>query len=243
VPSGTFDRARAIEAAGWTDISHQYEQVLKKVDIVRREKNPLAPRKPKDPNKKPEVSKSKPEEIEYEEEQIAPNDHVLMLKVWPEDRNAADQAVDPVLDYPAAAVLSPAIPIRANNLVRISLLVRRPSDSPAGKGGIIVRDSIGGEPFQYRSSGTIAAYSRVVLYRKALADGSFRVMLGLAGYGEAYFDDFRVQVIEEGWPDRDVPLDPGLVHRPRPDPSVPGLPDPRQPAAAAAAAPSIPRRQ
>src|SRR5262249_20824264 len=162
-----------------------------------------------------EVSKSKPEVIEYAEEQIDPNDHVLMLKVAVDDRKAVDQVVDPVLDYPAAAVLSPTIPIRANNLVRISVLARRPSNSPSGKGGIIVRDTIGGEQFQFRSSDTIASYSRVVLYRKAPADGSFRVMLGLAGYGEAYFDDLRVQVVEEGWPDRDLPVDPGLVQQPR----------------------------
>ena len=177
--------------------------------------------------------------IRYEEQQIAPNDRVLMLAVHPDEPSNMDR-VEPVLDYPAKAVLSPAIRIHANNLIRISVLVRKPGGSPAGKGGVIIRDTIGGEQFQYRSSDVIAAYSRVVLYRKAPADGTFRVMLGLAGYGEVYFDDFRVQVMEDDHPDR--PLDPDLARRPQPGETSPRLPDPRQPPAAAAA-PSQSRRQ
>ena len=204
---------------------------------ARRRRSPRGTtEKDKDP-KKPEVAKHKPEEIRYDEEKLEPNDHVLMLSVAADDPKAVDQ-VQPVLDYPAAAVLSPAIPIRANNLVRISVLVRHPNANPSGKGGVIVRDTIGGEQFQYRSSEIIAGYSRVVLYRKAPADGSFRVLLGLAGYGEAIFDDFRVQVVEEDRPHR--PAQPGLVQSRRPGRATPRLPGPGQPAAAA---PSDSRRQ
>ena len=64
-------------------------------------------------------------------------------------------------------------------------------------GGIIVRDSIGGEQFQYRTSNPIPEFSRVLLFRKAPADGTFTVTLGLAGYGEALFDDLRVEVVEQ----------------------------------------------
>ena len=105
--------------------------------------------------------------------------------------------------------------------------------SAPGIGGIIVRDSIGGEQFQYRTSDSIGGFSRVVLYRKAPADGTFHVTLGLAGYGEAYFDDFRVQVIEEDprfeTPDRD----PDLVRGPRRRTQTPSLPNPGLPAESA----------
>ena len=77
------------------------------------------------------------------------------------------------------------------------MLVKRPYGEPGGLGGIIVRDSIGGEQFQYRTSGPLPSFSRVLLFRKAPADGTFTVTLGLAGYAEAYFDDFRVEVIEQ----------------------------------------------
>ena len=63
-------------------------------------------------------------------------------------------------------------------------------------GGIIVRDSLGGEQLQYRTSDPIPSFSRVVIYRKAPTDCSFTVTFGLAGYGEAFFDDFRVELVE-----------------------------------------------
>jgi len=140
----------------------------------------------------------------------------------------------PFLDFPVAAIRSPSIPVEANNLIRISVLVRRAWPNPAGMGGIIVRDSIGGEQFQFRTSGTIPAFSRVVLFRKAPAAGTFNVTLGLAGYGEAYFDDFRVEVIEEAPVRGSRPVDPGLAggrQRSRTSGS-PALPDPTLPASA-----------
>ena len=51
--------------------------------------------------------------------------------------------------------------------------------------------------FSSGQTGRSPSFSRVVLFRKAPADGTFTVTLGLAGYAEAYFDDFRVEVIEE----------------------------------------------
>ncbi len=62
---------------------------------------------------------------------------------------------------------------------------------------MIVRDSIGGEQFQFRTSEPIPEYKRVLLFRKAPGNGTFTVLLGLAGYGEALFDDLRVEVVEQ----------------------------------------------
>ena len=119
-------------------------------------------------------------------------------RLCPRSKTSSIQSCPSFLTFPIAAIRSPPIPVEANNLIRISVLVKRPYASAGGLGGIIVRDSIGGEQFQYRTSGAIAAFSRVVLFRKAPAAGTFTVTLGLAGYAEAYFDDFRVEVIEEG---------------------------------------------
>jgi hypothetical protein len=106
---------------------------------------------------------------------------------------------------------------------------------------VIVRDSIGGEAFQFRSSAPIPDYARVVLFRKAPAHGTFTVTLGLAGYGEAFFDDLRVEVIEEapryGEPDQVQER----VARRRVT-GAPALPDPRA-AADSAARPPDPRRR
>ena len=134
------------------------------------------------------------------------DDRMIRMSVEPDDKAALDTTAPQFFDFPVAAVRSPAIKVEAKNLIRISVLVKRPIASTPGMGGIIVRDSIGGEQFQFRTSDADPAFSRVVLYRKAPADGSFTVTLGLAGYGEAFFDDFRVELVEadEGQPDPDL---------------------------------------
>ena len=98
----------------------------------------------------------------------------------PRTQEELDTILPKFFDFPVAAIRSPPIPVEANNLIRISVLVKRPYPSAGGLGGIIVRDSIGGEQFQFRTSGPIPSFSRVVLFRKAPADGTFTVMLGLA---------------------------------------------------------------
>ena len=229
VPSGSFDEPAAVLSAGWTDVSHQYEHIVKKITVPKKPHGP-EPKKKKERPKK-ETIRSLRENIQYEPEYVAETDHVLMLSVTPDDPKDIDK-LEPYFDFPAAAVLSPAVRVEANNLIRISVLFKRPLYSTPGRGGVIIRDSIGGEQFQYRSHDTVAGYSRVVLYRKAPADCTFRVMLGLAGYGEVHFDDFRVEVIEADVPHRSVA--PDLAQdRQRPG-NGPRLPDPRVPEEAAA---------
>jgi hypothetical protein len=60
---------------------------------------------------------------------------------------------------------------------------------------VIVRDSIGGEALQFRSTDPIPELSRVVLYRRVPADGELTVTLGLAGYGDVFFDDLRIEPV------------------------------------------------
>ncbi len=156
---------------------------------------------------------------------------------------------------PAAAVRSPAVAVGAGNLIRISVLVRRPVESVPGQGGIIIRDSIGGEQLQYRHTDALPQFCRVVLYRKAPSDGEFTVTLGLAGYGLAQFDDFRVELVEEEPPlgrpgggdlANGSEIEPGgdLADdsRGRTD-RLPPKPDPGPPASAAAPEQTRPRRR
>lgn len=125
---------------------------------------------------------------------------MLSLNVAPKDPADLDSTLPAYLDFPAAAVRSPAVTVGAGNLIRISVLVRRPVESVPGQGGIIIRDSIGGEQLQYRHTDALPQFCRVVLYRKAPSDGEFTVTLGLAGYGLAQFDDFRIELVEEDQP-------------------------------------------
>ncbi len=180
-------------------------------------------------------------------DQLAPDNanskRVVKLQVAPERPEELDTILPKFFDFPIAAIRSPPIPVEANNLIRISVLVKRPYTSAGGLGGIIVRDSIGGEQFQYRSNSPIPAFNRVVLFRKVPATGTFTVTLGLAGYAEAYFDDFRVEVIEEdNGRDDGGRTPPDFVQNRRSQtPVSPRLPAPTMPAAAALPTGSRPR--
>jgi hypothetical protein len=160
---------------------------------------------------------------------------VIRMRVESTSAADLDTTAPQFFDFPVAAVRSPAIKVQAKNLIRISVLVKKPAPSAPGMGGIIVRDSIGGEQFQYRTSDPIPSYSRVVLYRKAPADMEFTVTLGLAGYGEAFFDDFRVELVEAD----DEPAGSEFANRPasrRASQSTPTPPDPSLPSTAASPA-------
>ncbi|MGC8643382.1 MAG: hypothetical protein ACP5XB_26285, partial [Isosphaeraceae bacterium] len=154
---------------------------------------------------------------------------MIRMVVEPTNKEDLDKNV-PFFDFPIAAMRSPAIPVQAKNLIRISVLVKRSIASQGGMGGIIVRDSIGGEQLQFRSSGPIPSFSRVVLFRKAPSDGKLTVTLGLAGYGEAFFDDLRVELIEAneapaGADEGNIAREPASRSRQpsTPDPSLPSV--------------------
>lgn len=215
------------------DVSFKNDQIDHEIEIVSR-KEP----RPKTDEKK-DKPKGKKDEV-FDDEVIADSDRVIKMTVAWKKKDELDITRLPFLDFPVAAIRSPAIRVQANNLIQISVLVKRPIRSNPGIGGVIIRDSIGGEQFQYRNGDDIPGYSRVVLYRKAPADGNFYVTLGLAGYDEVYFDDFRVQVIEED--SRSQAADPNLVQQPRRRSPAPALPSPRIPAESATL-PSETRRQ
>jgi hypothetical protein len=219
VPSGSFDDSDAIVDADWVDVSYQQEGVVGdiKLNVPRSEANGKTAN--------PKIKSA--DELSPDN---SPSNHVVKMVVSSIQPGELDLMV-PFFDFPVAAIRSPSIQVEANNLIRISVLVRRPWPSPPGMGGIIVRDSIGGEQFQFRTSGPIPAFSRVVLFRKAPATGTFNVTLGLAGYGEAYFDDFRVEVIEEA-PARERDSNESEIAGNRRRSQTPPLPDPAPPATA-----------
>ena len=134
------------------------------------------------------------------------------MTVGARDPNGIDK-LPPFVDLPVAAVRSPAVRVGAKQFVRISVLVHRPIASVPGAGGVIVRDSIGGETLQFRTTDPIPELSRVVLYRRVPADGELTVTLGLAGYGDVFFDDLRIEPVVSI-----PPSVPQAVGRPGPPP-------------------------
>lgn len=151
---------------------------------------------------------------------------VLKLTVHPAAEGGIDR-VGSFLDHPAAAVRTPPVAVKARQFLRISVLVKLPRGIPAGAGGLIVRDSLGGEALQYRFVAPLPDWSQVVLYRRVPADGMMTVTLGLAGFGEAFFDDVRIERLEQ---EGGTPVEPAggdLAGRlPAPSPRSPRLPSP-----------------
>ena len=191
VPTGDFEDSRAFNEAGWLDVGYKMEGLTSKISIVRREE-PVLKRPPDVPEDKKKQKKHAPRPIDPENLE---SKRVLKLEVKAPPAEL-DTTAPQFLDFPVAAVRSPPIRVESNNLIRISVLRRRVWPSSQGLGGLIVRDSIGGEAFESRIFGPLPDYYRILMFRKAPADGTFTVTLGLAGYGEAYFDNLRVEVIE-----------------------------------------------
>ncbi|CAN5823388.1 hypothetical protein BH23PLA1_BH23PLA1_08340 [soil metagenome] len=97
-------------------------------------------------------------------------------------------------EHPIVAIESPPVAVKKGQFLRISVLVKMRRGMPIGGGGLIVRDSIGGEPLQLRWTGVLPEWHRVVLYRRAPVDGDLTVTLGLATtVGEVLFDDLRIE--------------------------------------------------
>ena len=143
---------------------------------------------------------------------------VLRLSVLAADTNRIDR-LPPMLDFPQAAIRSPEVKVKAGQFIRISVDIAKAMYHPEGHSGLIIRDSIGGEPLQFRTNQVIYDLTPVVLFRRAPADGVMSVTLGLACYGEAFFNNFKVEVVEG--PGAAQPADlAGLAPR-LPDPAAP----------------------
>jgi hypothetical protein len=154
------------------------------------------------------------------------SERLLRLRIQPAEGETID-SFPPVQDRPTVAIQTPPIAVRQHEFLRISVLVKMPVfQSPGSGGGVIIRDSIGGELMQYRQFSALPEWRRVVLYRRAPEDGDVTVTLGLAATsGEVFFDDLRIERGEQpGAPAS--PADPTLGALPETTESIEAAPDP-----------------
>ena len=121
----------------------------------------------------------------------------LAVSVKPRPGLRLDATI-PFADHPIVAVRSPAVPVRAGEMYRVSCMVYMSNNAPPGAGGLIIRDNFGGERLQYRTAGALANWFEVVYYRRIPTDGELSVTLGMAAVtGDAAFDDFKIEPIVE----------------------------------------------
>ena len=170
VPSGSFDlkQGKTLGEEGWVDVSHAEDDVTSKLEIL-------------------------------ENAGYGPKNSALHLVVTPKKTDAESLAnTIPYLDHEALAVRTPPIPVHRGGFFRIRVLYRLNRQLPAATGGLIVRDSLGGKPYEMRLTDASPLWREITLYRFAPEDGEMTVTLGLAGYGDCYFDRLRVDTLTGG---------------------------------------------
>ncbi len=174
IPSGDFNDQNAYDQAGWADVSYRTDEIDSKVQI-----------NPGGANMNP---------VENPQPGDAPKTK-LQLFANPKPGIKLD-SLAPFVDHPIVAVRSPSVKVGARQVYRISVMVKMAHQALAGAGGLIVRDSIGGERLQFRARDLDPKdWYEVVYYRRVPSDGTLSVTLGMAGYGYASFDDLKVEPI------------------------------------------------
>jgi len=104
------------------------------------------------------------------------------------------------VDHPLAAVRTAPIKVAAREMLRIRVKVRMPRPQQPGAGGLVISDSLGGPALAYRQTQAVPEWSEVVVYRRVIDDGTMTVTLGLAGDGDLFLDDLRVERLTDNAP-------------------------------------------
>src|SRR5262249_14918489 len=126
LPGGIFEDPEALTSGDWVERCHPVDGVSAKVSLGLLDRQ-------KDDKRAPAGSVG-----------------ALRLRAGP-GAGLSVAARPPSLDFPAVEVRSPAVKVKAQELVRISVWVRQPRLLPLGTGGVIVRPSLGGEALEYRN--------------------------------------------------------------------------------------------
>ena len=110
-------------------------------------------------------------------------------------RPAHAEMPDLILETPPVWFTSPAVPVEAGTLVRIHAWVRISKPITGSVDGLLVVDSLGGEPLEERIVQTHGGWREVNLYRVAPESGSVSVTFALTGLGEVALDDVTIHTI------------------------------------------------
>jgi hypothetical protein len=123
----------------------------------------------------------------------------LMLEIKAKDTPGPDGKVPPppaALERTYLAMYSPPVRLQPGTLVRISAWVKIPKPIGASADGALIYDSAGGEPLALRLTNQVMQWHKVTLYRTVPANGMVNVTLALTGIGKVYFDDVRIEALE-----------------------------------------------
>jgi hypothetical protein len=113
--------------------------------------------------------------------------HCLQLAVVPKKADESPLA----LERSFLAVDSPAVEFAPGTWVRITFWAKV-ADTYSTADGVVVYDSVGGEPLAVRLIST-PEWRRFHLYRQVPASGKIAVTFALTGMGLAFFDDVKIE--------------------------------------------------
>ena len=133
---------------------------------------------------------------------IEPEEHYsgeasLHLSVKPIDPEAPTSLVE----TPPLWVTTPAIPAQAGQWFRIHGWVKVPKAIEASLDGLMIFDSLGGEPLADRI-GKTDGWKEFTLYRAAPVSGPWRLTIALTGIGDAWIDGITIEALHASRPVR-----------------------------------------
>ncbi|MDR0871788.1 MAG: hypothetical protein LBN39_13465 [Planctomycetaceae bacterium] len=91
---------------------------------------------------------------------------------------------------------TPPIPVRMGEMLCVNGWVRIPQTLESTVDGLMIFDSLGGEPLALRFTGTKGEWREFAFYRIVPADSNYYIFFGLNGFGEAQIDDVRVCAVQ-----------------------------------------------
>lgn len=202
LPEADFEDMQRMLDAGWRHYQHVQEGVQSSADLsLETRHNPLAPAgQPQPPS-----SGDSGREVER-----LPGQRCLRLVARAVDERAAAGLVE----TPPLWITSPAVHVEAGQLVQISGWVYVPEPINGSLDGLLVLDSIGGEPLA-RRFGPTSGWQQFTSYRMAPRSGTMSVTIALTGFGEAWIDDLSVSVPTARRTEQ-LPLPPPQAHGPAP---------------------------
>lgn len=109
-------------------------------------------------------------------------------------RAAVSEQAPLLVESPPVWITSPAVPVEAGELVIIRGWIQIPTPLTGSVDGLLIVDSISGEPLAERIGETVG-WQEFTLYRVAPQAGQMSLTFALSGLGEVWLDDVTIQPV------------------------------------------------
>jgi len=109
-------------------------------------------------------------------------------------RSTQPNATPLMLESPPAWITTPPVRVEAGQVLLLHGWVQTPQPITASVDGLLILDSLGGEPLAHRT-GSALGWQEFSLYRAAPQSGTITLTFALTGIGEAWVDDVTIQAL------------------------------------------------